>query len=127
MLNCKWVYTEKSRWDSFQFDFSSNLLDPVEHLPLHPVLQLPSPDHGGQHLLHLALGILLLLKVRDDGVLRDLGSDWEALLQLLLNPDTQKLYFDFWNRSMNNSLALLPVNKFLIFFSGEALGTFKVP
>ena len=81
---------EESGWIAFnrQFEFSSNLLDPIEHLPLHPVLQLPSPDHGGQHLLHLALGILLLLKVRDDGVLRDLGSDWEALLQLLLNPIT---------------------------------------
>ena len=73
---------------NIQFKFSSTLLDPVKHLPLHPVLQLPSPDHGGQHLLHLPLRILLLLKVRDDGVLRDLGSDWEPLLQLLFNPTT---------------------------------------
>ena len=69
----------------------SNLLDPVEHLPLHPVLQLPPPDHRGENLLHLALRVFLLLKVGDDAVLRDLGSDWEPLLQLLLNPITREI------------------------------------
>ena len=87
-------FTEKSSRRVFQ----SNLLDPVEHLPLHPVLQLSSPDHCGQHLLHLPLRVLLLLKVGHNGVLRDLGSDWESLLQLLLNPTTPSVTshdFDF--------------------------------
>ena len=82
MLNCKLVCRE------VQVEFQSNLLDPVEHLPLQPVLQLSSPDHRSQHLLHLALRVLLLLKVGDDRVLRDLRSNWESLLQLLLNPIT---------------------------------------
>ena len=73
---------------SYQLEFPFNLLDPVEHLPLHPLLQLSSPDHRSQHLLHLALRVLLLLKVGDNRVLRDLRSDWESLLQLLLNPTT---------------------------------------
>ena len=87
------------------------LLQPVEHLPLHAVLELAAPDHGGQHALdlqkwvdrrpgsvqeaseepdnvlktHLALRVLLFGEVSEDSVLGNLGADGEPLLKLLLD------------------------------------------
>ena len=49
------------------------------------MLELPSPDHGGQNPLDSSLRIFLLSEVLHDGVVRHLAADGESLLQLLLN------------------------------------------
>ena len=68
------------------------------------MLQLPSPDHGGQDPLDGSLGIFLLSEVLHDGVVRHLAPDGESFLQLLLNF----------------------VLKVLIFLSGESFSSRKV-
>ena len=75
------------------YGVKSRSLQPVQHLPLHPVLELPSPDHGGQNPLDGLLGIFLLSEVLHDGVVRHLAADCEPFLQLLLNFVLEVLIF----------------------------------
>jgi hypothetical protein len=62
------------------------LLEPEEHLPLEPVLELLPPHHGLDDPFDRPLRILLLGEVLEDGVQRHLRPDGETLLELLLNP-----------------------------------------
>ena len=57
------------------------------------MLELSSPDHGGQNPLDGLLGIFLLSEVLHDGVVRHLAADCEPLLQLLLNFVLEVLIF----------------------------------
>ena len=69
------------------------------------MLQLPPPDHRGQHPLHRLLGVLLLSKVLHDGVVGHLASDGEPFLELTL-------YLE---------------QELLILLSGESLGSREIP
>lgn len=70
------------------------LSNSIQHLPLHPVLQLPPSDHGNDNFQYRPLRILLLYKIIDNALLGHLCPYRETPLQLPFNP-TKHLVFLF--------------------------------